>query len=99
MTELTPLIEWLSRLGPFGLLVVVCWLVFSGRLVLRRELDREREATAEERERREKAEEALDKARPVLEKAFEAMNRATELPERAVETVAEVAKRRDGARK
>jgi Na+-transporting methylmalonyl-CoA/oxaloacetate decarboxylase gamma subunit len=98
MNELSPLIDWLGKLGPFGLLLVVCWLVFTGKLVLKREIDREKERTAEERAERIKAEAALDQGRPVIEAAINALNRTPEAVKAVVETAEVVAKQKDGAR-
>lgn len=100
MNELSPFIDGLSKLGPFGLLVVFIWLVGSGRLILKRELDRERERTAEEREERKKTEARLDESLPVLQRAIEGLNRAAvEVPKAVVETTAKIVeKQKDGAR-
>ena len=87
MTEFQTGIDFISKLGPLGLIVVFIYLVGSGKLVLKREFDRERE-------RAEKAEAALDATMPVLRHAIEAFTRVPEVTKSAVETTAEIVKAR-----
>ena len=91
MGEFTTILDLVGKASPLGLIVLFCWLVGSGKLVLKREFERERE-------RAEKAEAALDTAMPVVQRAIEALNRAPEVTTTAVEAAAEMVKRRDGAR-
>lgn len=83
MTEAQTIIDVVSKIGPFGLIVLFCWLVGSGRVVLKREFDREREG-------RVKAEAMLEATLPVVQRAIGALERVPELTRTAVDKAAEV---------
>jgi hypothetical protein len=80
MDNLPTVLDLANKLGALGTWVLFGWMLYTGRIIFKRELDKEKEERA-------KAEQRLLDTIPVLRHAGETIDRSVGLAQSAVETV------------